>query len=197
MLLGALAVAALFVLDVSGGCASLGAGFNSDKVIEISGTIKEFQFTNPHTWIQVIVEDAKGAKVEWSLEWGSPNSLGRQGIRPSTFPPGAKVTHAAAADAQWRSGRGLRRREVRRRENGRAMGLIRGAALRDVLNVNRPRGQAVATLRPCLRRPKDLPMASMRRRLNIVFSIPRPALAPVSGLHDSGCFNLHEDVRVE
>ena len=68
-----------------------GAGFNSDKVIELSGTIKEFQFTNPHTWIQIIVEDNKG-KTEWSVEWGSPNSLGRQGIRPSTFPPGAKVT---------------------------------------------------------------------------------------------------------
>ena len=30
--------------------------------------------------------------TEWSLEWGSPNSLGRQGIRPTTFPPGAKAT---------------------------------------------------------------------------------------------------------
>jgi len=69
-----------------------GAGFNSDKVIELTGTIKEFQFTNPHTWIQIVVEDNKGAKTEWSVEWGSPNSLGRQGIRPSTFPPGAKVT---------------------------------------------------------------------------------------------------------
>jgi hypothetical protein len=69
-----------------------GAGFNSDKVIELTGTIKEFQFTNPHTWIQLIVEDEKGAKVEWSLEWGAPNQLGRQGIRPSTFPSGAKVT---------------------------------------------------------------------------------------------------------
>ena len=69
-----------------------GAGFNSDKVIELTGTIKEFQFTNPHTWIQIIVDDNKGAKTEWSVEWGSPNSLGRQGIRPSTFPPGAKVT---------------------------------------------------------------------------------------------------------
>ena len=65
--------------------------FNSEKMIELTGTIKEFQFTNPHTWIQVIVEDAKGVKVEWSVEWGSPTSL-RQGIRPSTFPPGAKVT---------------------------------------------------------------------------------------------------------
>jgi hypothetical protein len=69
-----------------------GAGFDSDKVIEITGTVKEFQFTNPHTWIQLIVEDAKGEKIEWSAEWGSPNNLGRQGIRPSTFPAGARVT---------------------------------------------------------------------------------------------------------
>ena len=91
-LLGALAVAALLAISVPVTAHHSGAGFNSDKVIELTGTIKEFQFTNPHTWIQIIVEDDKGAKVEWSVEWGSPNSLGRQGIRPSTFPPGAKVT---------------------------------------------------------------------------------------------------------
>jgi hypothetical protein len=91
-LLGALAIAATFVIGAPVAAHHSGAGFNSDKVLELLGTIKEFQFTNPHTWIQVIVEDAKGATVEWSLEWGSPNSLGRQGIRPSTFPPGAKVT---------------------------------------------------------------------------------------------------------
>ncbi len=67
------------------------AGFD-DKVIEIKGTVKEFQFKNPHTWIQVVAEDAKGQKVEWSLEWGAPNQLSRQGVRPSTFPPGAKLT---------------------------------------------------------------------------------------------------------
>jgi len=68
-----------------------GAGFDSEKVIEIAGTIKEFQFTNPHTWIQILVDGPKGGTLEWSVEWGSPNSLGRQGIRPSTFPAGAKV----------------------------------------------------------------------------------------------------------
>ena len=92
LLLGSLAIAGLFVSIPPAIAHHSGAGFNSDKVIELTGTIKEFQFTNPHTWIQIIVEDAKGEKVEWSLEWGSPNSLGRQGIRPSTFPPGAKVT---------------------------------------------------------------------------------------------------------
>ena len=67
------------------------AMFDQAQVVELTGTIKEFQFTNPHTWVQVMVEGEDGETVEWSLEWGSPNNLGRQGIRPSTFPPGAKV----------------------------------------------------------------------------------------------------------
>ena len=87
-----LAFAALFISVQPAAAHHSGAGFNSDKVIELKGTIKEFQFKNPHTWIQVLVEDANGKTTEWSLEWGSPNSLGRQGYRPSTFPPGAKVT---------------------------------------------------------------------------------------------------------
>ena len=65
----------------------------SDSVKEISGTVKEFQFTNPHSWIQVMVETKPGEPPqEWSVEWGSPNQLGRNGIRPSTFKPGAQVT---------------------------------------------------------------------------------------------------------
>jgi len=68
-----------------------GAGFSKD-VKEITGTVKEFQFTNPHSWIQVNVPDASGKMVEWSVEWGSPNQLGREGYRPSTFAPGTKVT---------------------------------------------------------------------------------------------------------
>jgi hypothetical protein len=68
-----------------------GAGFGKDMK-EITGTVKEFQFMNPHSWIQVNVPDANGKNVEWSVEWGSPNQLGREGVRPSTFSPGAKVT---------------------------------------------------------------------------------------------------------
>ena len=44
------------------------------------------------TSLSVQLSTAKGQKTEWSLEWGSPNMLGRQGYRPSTFPAGAKVT---------------------------------------------------------------------------------------------------------
>lgn len=66
------------------------AGFSEDSK-EVAGTIKEFQFRNPHSWIQVNVTDANGKVTEWSVEWGSPNQLGREGIRPSTFPAGAQV----------------------------------------------------------------------------------------------------------
>ena len=69
-----------------------GVEFDTTKTVELNGTIKEFQFKNPHTWIQVMVPNSKGEAVEWSLEWGSPNALGRDGIRPATFPVGAKVT---------------------------------------------------------------------------------------------------------
>ena len=86
------AVMVLLAAVLPAGAHHSAAGFDNTKVKEITGTIKEFQFKNPHSWIQVIVEDEKGQKVEWSVEWGSPNQLGRNGIRPSTFKPGTKVT---------------------------------------------------------------------------------------------------------
>ena len=68
------------------------AGFDPEAVKEITGTVKEFQFRNPHSWIQVNVTDATGKVTEWSFEWGSPNQLGREGVRPTTFSPGMNVT---------------------------------------------------------------------------------------------------------
>ena len=67
------------------------AMFDNQKTTELTGTVKEFQWTNPHVWIQVNVEKA-GVKEEWSVEGGSPNSLSRNGWRKSTFSPGAAVT---------------------------------------------------------------------------------------------------------
>jgi hypothetical protein len=63
-----------------------------EDLTEISGTIKEFQFKNPHSWIQVLVTDDSGTTTEWSVEWLIPNILMRQGYNPSTFKPGDEVT---------------------------------------------------------------------------------------------------------
>ena len=70
-----------------------GTMFDETTTAELTGTIKEFQFTNPHSWIQVVGAIKPGeTPKEWSIEWGSPNELARQGVRPSTFKAGAKVT---------------------------------------------------------------------------------------------------------
>ena len=68
------------------------AMFDHEKVKELTGTIKEFQWKNPHVWIQIYVQNAAGVKEEWSVEGGGPNSLSRQGWRPTTFKPGDSVT---------------------------------------------------------------------------------------------------------
>lgn len=66
------------------------AMFDDSKVVELNGTIKEVQWTNPHIWIQVVV-DNNGQKTEWSLEGGSPNTLSRNGWKATTFKAGDLV----------------------------------------------------------------------------------------------------------
>ena len=68
------------------------AMFDPEKVKELTGTIKEFQWKNPHVWIQIVVPNAAGVKEEWSIEGGGPNSLSRQGWRPTSFKTGDAVT---------------------------------------------------------------------------------------------------------
>ena len=68
------------------------AMFDQEKVITLQGTVKEFQWTNPHSWIQVMVP-GEGSKVtEWSVEMGGPGGLARKGWKPRTLKQGDKVT---------------------------------------------------------------------------------------------------------
>lgn len=69
--------------------------FEPEKRVTLSGQVKEFQWTNPHAWIQVTVTAADGTVADWSFECGSPNTLSRQGWRPSTLKPGDEVTIVA------------------------------------------------------------------------------------------------------
>jgi hypothetical protein len=68
------------------------ASFDSTQVIELVGTVKEFQWTNPHTWVQLMVNNAEGESVEWSIEGGSPGTLSRNGWKATSFKPGDTVT---------------------------------------------------------------------------------------------------------
>jgi hypothetical protein len=65
------------------------AMFDGDKTVTIQGTVKEFQWTNPHTWIQVMVKDpTTGKEVQWSVECGALNTLERDGWTKHTAKPG-------------------------------------------------------------------------------------------------------------
>src|SRR5262245_54427939 len=65
--------------------------FDETKEVVLKGVVKEFQWSNPHTWIQLNVTDASGKVVEWSIENGSPNLLGRQGWKRNTLKSGDQV----------------------------------------------------------------------------------------------------------
>ncbi len=68
------------------------AGFDMEKSMTINGTVKEFQWVNPHCWIQVLVKQGSGEPVEWSIEMSAPSSLLRRGWKPKTLKPGDTVT---------------------------------------------------------------------------------------------------------
>jgi hypothetical protein len=53
--------------------------FDLGREVTLDGTVKEFQWTNPHTWMLLVVKDAAGREVEWSIEGSSPSNLARFG----------------------------------------------------------------------------------------------------------------------
>ena len=67
------------------------AGFDKDRKVTIKGTVKQWQFTNPHSWLQLMVTE-NGRDVEYSLEGASVNTLIRRGWNRTTFKPGDKIT---------------------------------------------------------------------------------------------------------
>jgi hypothetical protein len=62
------------------------------KVITITGVVKEFRWSNPHTWLTVVVTDEKGDKLEWACEGRAPGVLLRAGWSKNILKPGETVT---------------------------------------------------------------------------------------------------------
>ena len=68
------------------------AMFDSERVIETTATVTEFQWTNPHIWIEIRIVNADLEAEDWSIEGRGPNSLFREGWRPSSFKAGDEIT---------------------------------------------------------------------------------------------------------
>jgi Family of unknown function (DUF6152) len=67
------------------------AMFDMEHPIEIQGTVKEFRFTSPHTFLIVTVMDKDGTAKDWSLEGGAPGMLVRAGMTSKSLKPGDQI----------------------------------------------------------------------------------------------------------
>jgi hypothetical protein len=68
------------------------AVFDRTREVTLAGTVKDFRWQNPHTWIQIEVPGERGGTVLWGVELTSPTYLVRAGWRSNTIKPGDKVS---------------------------------------------------------------------------------------------------------
>jgi hypothetical protein len=71
---------------------SFAVHFVSDDLVEVSGTVKEFRFSNPHGVLTFEVMDANGQVLTWRAETNSPSVLRRRGWSKDSLKPGEAIT---------------------------------------------------------------------------------------------------------
>jgi hypothetical protein len=68
------------------------SAFDATKQTTVTGTIKKFDWSNPHTWAWIDVTNEQGVVETWGVEGMSPNYLARRGWSRTTLKPGDKIT---------------------------------------------------------------------------------------------------------
>jgi hypothetical protein len=81
-----------FLLAVPGAAHHSFVMFDTAKQVTLSGVVTSFEWTNPHTYIEVDVADSAGAVKHWSIELGSPSILHTSGWKHNSLAAGDKVT---------------------------------------------------------------------------------------------------------
>ncbi|HLH99016.1 MAG TPA: DUF6152 family protein [Xanthobacteraceae bacterium] len=67
------------------------AMFDTDHPMDLTGTVQEFKFTSPHTFILLDVKGSDGTTTTWNLEGASPSALVREGWASKTLKPGDEL----------------------------------------------------------------------------------------------------------
>jgi hypothetical protein len=68
------------------------AEFDYKTAYRVVGVVKEFQWTNPHSWVQVLVPNDKGGRDQWGFELGAPLFNARMGWRKNSLTAGEPIT---------------------------------------------------------------------------------------------------------
>ena len=69
--------------------------FDFEQTVTKTGVVKEFQYSNPHSWLIVDISNEDGSVTTWGFEAEGPSTLIRGGIRKSDLKPGTRVTVTA------------------------------------------------------------------------------------------------------
>lgn len=70
---------------------SFAAEFDRNAPVHLEGTVVEFQWVNPHSWLVIDVPQEDGSMERWRVEGGAPSALLRRGWNRNSLPPGTSV----------------------------------------------------------------------------------------------------------
>jgi Family of unknown function (DUF6152) len=71
---------------------SFSAEFDVGRPVNLAGTLKRAEWTNPHAWLHMEVTDSQGKVQLWAVELLGVNALARNGMSSKTVKPGDKLT---------------------------------------------------------------------------------------------------------
>jgi hypothetical protein len=67
------------------------AMFDVNKEVVLHGMVKDYQWTSPHVWMDLMIRDSSGRETEWPIEGASPSIMGRFGWRRDSMKPGDRI----------------------------------------------------------------------------------------------------------
>lgn len=70
---------------------SFGATYEIEKQVKLEGTLVQFVYRNPHSFVHIEAPDASGVKQRWAIEWGGTAQLSNQGVNRETLKVGDRV----------------------------------------------------------------------------------------------------------
>lgn len=86
------AVAIVFMLSTSLYAHHGNAVYDNDKKINVSGSVTEWLWANPHCVLKVDGKDESGEVVHWIVETSNPQDMARQGWARDSFKPSDEIS---------------------------------------------------------------------------------------------------------
>jgi Family of unknown function (DUF6152) len=84
-------VAAVLTASTVSAHHSFAATYETGKSITLEGSIVQFVYRNPHSFVHIDAPDASGVSQRWAVEWGGTTQLAQAGVKRDSLKVGDKV----------------------------------------------------------------------------------------------------------